>query len=89
MPELPIYLDDSRAWALVLELGAGVGSLDRFLSNSFHSPSLRETGRYRPKYCLKWVIKRKSNEATNLTSILRGLFVSNSNKWHSVLNSIF
>ena len=52
-----------------LAVGAGGGCLDIFslvYHFSFHTPSLRETARYRLKYCLKGPLS--PNQPTNLPS---------------------
>ena len=64
VPRRPTYLYSSkaRAYCARLAVRADGGSLDIFslvYHFSFLSPSLRETARYRLKYCLKWPLSPK------------------------------
>ena len=62
VPGRPTNLDNSRARAYWLAVGAGGGCLDIFLWSivfSLLSPSLSETARYRLKYCLKGPLSPK------------------------------
>ena len=63
--KLPVPGRPSRARPIALAVGAGGGCLDIFtLLYPFFplSPSLLETARYRPKYCLKRpLILKQSN----------------------------
>ena len=57
---------------IVLSVGASGGCLDIFsliYHFSFLSPSLRETARYRLKYCLKGLLSQ-NNQPTNSTGII-------------------
>ena len=57
-----LLVDDSRARAIALAVGAGGGCLDIFsliYLFSFLSPSLWETARYRLKYYLKGPLSPK------------------------------
>ena len=58
---------------IALAVGAGGGLFGHFFSFiyliSFLSPSLRETARYRLKYCLKGPLNRKQGQSPSLHSM--------------------
>ena len=58
-PGRPTSLDKSRARAYCTCSRCGVGVVWTFLLSSILSPSLRETTRYRLKYCLKGSLSPK------------------------------
>ena len=70
VPGRPTYLDLSRARAYCACNRCGWGLFGHFFSVyhfSFLSPSLLETARYRPKYCLKGPLSQK--QPTNQPTI--------------------
>ena len=85
VPGRPAYLDESRARAYALAIGAGGGCLDIFslvYHFSFLSPSLWETVRYRLKYCLKGPLspKQPTNQIINHNNYKESITLQNKTK---------